>query len=157
MHSIAIFISNKLACDDISKAISGSKCATLSQGFYAVVLFDNLGNSIWAENIPAYKELSCLKKEWASIAQAASQHGKVAYIETEYFGGEGDQGAILWDHSRVIFEPQRDSADTDEEPLFPINTVLNLLGVTVSSENDEFDEIGLGNVRKNEDFELIIS
>jgi hypothetical protein len=66
----------------------------------------------------------------------------IAYIETGYFGGGGDQGAKLWKNGQRIYK-NMDAQDN------PINDVLHLMGVTVEGDMDEFDYLGLCKHRTN--------
>jgi hypothetical protein len=69
----------------------------------------------------------------------------VAYVETEYFGGEGTQAATVWDRGATIFGPAEAEAG-------PINQALRRLGVERTAGEDEFDKVGLGRHRRNEDW-----
>jgi hypothetical protein len=71
----------------------------------------------------------------------------IAYIRTDYFGGCGDQSANVSENGKEIY-----SGDTELGPGNPINEALKLLGVEKSVGNDEFDTIGLGRYRSNDDF-----
>jgi hypothetical protein len=64
----------------------------------------------------------------------------IALIETNYFGGIGEQSA------RVVHG--------QETPLKKgkINQALKILGVLRTSEIDEFDVVGLGKYRTNDDW-----
>ena len=74
-----------------------------------------------------------------------SKYGKICYLETEYFGGEGGQCACVYDNRTEIMAPTWAESDT-------INTALKILGVAPKENLDAFDTIGLGAVRKNTDF-----
>ncbi|GIH99959.1 hypothetical protein [Planobispora takensis] len=63
-----------------------------------------------------------------------------AIIQTEYFGGVGDQWAAAFAGERRL--------TTDEAS---INEALAALGVRASGAADEFDVIGLGTFRSNPD------
>lgn len=69
----------------------------------------------------------------------------VAYCETDYFGGAGDQGAKVWNNKKLIFHKYTWFG--------AINEALKLLGVKCEDGKDEFDTIGLGRFRSNEDIE----
>ena len=71
----------------------------------------------------------------------------VAYVRTDYFGGCGDQSATVMENDKEIY-----IGDTELGSDSPINEALKLLGVEKSFGNDEFDTIGLGNYRSNDDF-----
>ena len=74
----------------------------------------------------------------------ASQGGQFIYFETEYFGGEGGQGASLFRDMRLEYGPTWDG-------IGPINTALRMMGVqTVPPAIDEFQTIGLNRNRTTE-------
>lgn len=72
----------------------------------------------------------------------------IAYISTDYFGGSGNQSAKVFMNNKKILD-QDDEFDWRAKP---INSALKLLGVERISGYDEFDTVGLGNFRSNEDF-----
>jgi hypothetical protein len=78
----------------------------------------------------------------------------LAYVETEYFGGRGFQGAVVWANGQLIFGPaltgDREDFQTDNLPDNAINIALRILGVLKGNSHDEFDAIGLGKHRNNE-------
>lgn len=74
----------------------------------------------------------------------------IASISTDYFGGMGSQSAKLFVDNKIEYEAD-DEYDYDYS-LRPINTVLKKMGVVRKDGMDEFDMIGLGNYRTNEDF-----
>jgi len=63
-----------------------------------------------------------------------------AIIETDYFGGHGDQAAVVY-HARACLMPRTEGRRG------PINRALRLLGVRASRGRDEFDTLGLANYR----------
>jgi len=87
-----------------------------------------------------------LTDDFQSVLQDLSQHGKLCYLETDYFGGEGGQGACVFEHGHALMEPTWAESNT-------INTALKILGVDPVGDDDEFDTVGLCSVRKNADFE----
>lgn len=72
----------------------------------------------------------------------------IASISTDYFGGMGYQSAKLFVDSKIEYEAD----DEYDYSIRPINTVLKKMGVVKKGGMDEFDAIGLGNYRTNEDF-----
>lgn len=75
-----------------------------------------------------------------------SQNHPVAYIETDYFGGEGTQAAVVYQHGVCVMEPENAS-------IGPINSALKLLGVVKLNRytwDDEFATAGLMGFRSNE-------
>lgn len=65
--------------------------------------------------------------------------GLVAYVEAEYFGGVGEQSAVLW-------------RDGVREELGSINEALRALGVRGIAGRDEFDTVDLGRHRSTQDW-----
>jgi hypothetical protein len=63
-----------------------------------------------------------------------SDRGPVVYVEAEYFGGVGEQRALLW-------------RGGVREELPTINAGLRGLGVRGTADRDEFDSLGLGRPR----------
>lgn len=80
-------------------------------------------------------------KEW--------QSGKlICKIETDYFGGFGDQSSKLYRDNLILM-----NEDTRKDPdSNPINQALKMMGVKAKTGMDEFDTINLGRYRTNEDF-----
>ncbi len=66
------------------------------------------------------------------------------FITTDYFGGLGEQTATFY-HSAGKFEEMVNDFG-------PINQGLKKLGIQRQDLLDEFDTIGLGNYRSNQDF-----
>jgi len=79
-----------------------------------------------------------------NLCAKLSESNKVAYIEAEYFGGEGIQACNLYSDGVEI-----------EQPLISFNAInhgLRWLGIERTDEKDEFDNFGLGTHRDTEDW-----
>ena len=90
----------------------------------------------------------------ATQARAVSGLGPVAYVEAEFFGGVGEQAAVVWDRGEAVFGPtaQQFPSDVAAVNVGPINGALRALGVTAVDGRDEFDSLGLGRHRHVEDW-----
>ena len=71
-----------------------------------------------------------------------SKKGKAAYVEAEFFGGQGTQGCALFESGVTV-----GSAKENESA---INYALKWLGVNSSDSKDEFEIAGLGIQRNTE-------
>lgn len=71
-----------------------------------------------------------------------SDGARAAYIEAEFFGGEGMQVSMVFENGKIISD-----AVVSKNA---INLALQFLGVTKSSSFDEFETLGLGKHRDTE-------
>lgn len=75
-----------------------------------------------------------------------SQKGTVAWIETTYVGGFGEQGATLYQNGSCIMPPTVAFRG-------PISSALRIMGVTKATEEvDEFAAVGLCEHRENDEW-----
>jgi hypothetical protein len=77
----------------------------------------------------------------ARFAAQLSRSGPVAYVETDYFGGAGDQAATGWSGGQRVLRRARAGVG-------PVNAALRWLGVQPSGFQDEFETVGLGRYRE---------
>jgi len=84
----------------------------------------------------AFEFLSPGVEAWV---QALSADTTIAYIETEYVGGEGFERAGVWSHGKIALGPL-DGAGS-------INEALRALGVVSEPGVEEFEHVGLGRHR----------
>jgi hypothetical protein len=85
-----------------------------------------------------------LSQPFATVMRETSADGRIMYFETDYFGGMGAQGAVVYDQGVCIFGPESGE-------LGPINRALSLLGVKAAPfARDEFEAIGLHRHRSPE-------
>ena len=75
--------------------------------------------------------------------QALSRLGRIAYLETEYFGGQGGQGAVVLENAKVLLWPIWDDSGT-------INDALELIGVPINPQYDRFVALRLCDYRSND-------
>ena len=94
---------------------------------------EEIGDDDIAEN---FDKLSHPLEAWTL---QISQDSPVACVEAEYFGGTGNQSAVVWNHGLRVLGPIH-APDA-------INQALRLLGINAGSARDEFDAIGLGRHR----------
>ncbi|EME55694.1 hypothetical protein [Amycolatopsis decaplanina] len=82
-----------------------------------------------------------------------SEHGAVAYVEAEYFGGVGTQAAQVWESGETVLGPLH-LAEDEPTPAYgsPISRALRRLSVRKGAHFDEFDAVGLGRHRGTGDW-----
>jgi hypothetical protein len=153
-HHIRGFVARS---DDLQRAaahLPGARVVPLSLGFGFLPITDQLAGE--DEPVP-FEHLDRLTARLGAWAQGHSGEFPLAYIETDYFGGDGWQAAIAWVGGRVAFGPVRTSDRWEGGKFVPtpllegaINQAVRLIGVHRGSVRDEFDALGLGRHRSNE-------
>ncbi len=74
-----------------------------------------------------------------TVAALAVLAKKIAYVEAEFFGGDGTQAAAVWENGKLIFGPV---VDNDA-----INQALRIIGVAKNDHVDEFEALSLSRHR----------
>lgn len=87
-------------------------------------------------------EFMLLTNGFRSMLRTLSRNGLLAYVETEYFGGIGGQGALVCRDGIEIMPPTWNQSGT-------INDALRLIGMKCGYFVDEFEIIGFGLARSN--------
>jgi hypothetical protein len=112
--------------DDFLDEITGLQTSNYVRGFY--YLHEILYNYL--------KEISTMK-------------GMIAYVEADYFGGKGQQGAVVWDGGECILFKELGK-------MRAINEALRLFGIIKIGSRDEFETVGLSKRRHTDDWIDII-
>jgi hypothetical protein len=109
----------------------------------------------------AHPEFLALTPALSLLGNELSLLTPTAYIETEYFGGHGSQGSIVWDLGRIVLGPLRtgELRDWEFSPLIDvplhegaINQALRYLGVIRAHGTDEFSALELGSRRSDDEW-----
>jgi len=117
-----------------------------------------------AAPVAGFYSLSGDVAEWA---RRSSQHGVVAYLHTEFFGGEGFHAAMAWRDGSVAWGPMFTATSVGEaEEHYVVaanrrdlagNVLLRWLGVQAADEIDEFAAAGLGRCRWTEEWAELVT
>lgn len=119
----------------------------LEAGFEFLPLDDeNLDDVVGVQAGESLGAFTYLTPILISLLRTASKMGSIAYVETDYFGGTGRQGAIVFSKGDVTLGPLTGESGA-------INEALTVLGAPARSERqDAFATIGLDRHRFNEDY-----
>lgn len=79
-----------------------------------------------------------------------SHGGRLAYVEADFWGGNGVQTAALWENGRQTWGPEHSQVPVGPCENWPINAVLARLGAVPTDEFDLFDAVGFGRERNME-------
>jgi hypothetical protein len=145
-HFVTGIITKECDATMVAEKIPFKHFHSLRQGFVIFPLTDELIDKY----MPApqnfnFKQFTYLSAELAKLLKRASSNTQIVYIETEYFGGVGEQSAVAFEDEEVIYGPNQATAG-------PINNALQQIGVSKSEGlHDEFESVGLADFRSSEE------
>lgn len=162
-HEIHGFIARASELRAHASELGDARVISLDQGYGFLPVAEEIGDFG-----PAFDRFRCLSEKVRAWAERTSLRMPIAFIETEYWGGTGSQAAIAWSDGRIVEGPARSPADghadSFDAPMpdasvptqttaHPINDALRRIGVVVAREHDEFDALGLGRCRTNDEWQ----
>lgn len=93
-----------------------------------------------------------LPKGWKMGLLSDNDHfSNAVVIETDYFGGFGEQHATVYKDGKVL---PNNEWNPKHNKYNPINLALKFMGLESDPDKDEFDTINLGNYRDHGDIPL---
>ena len=116
-------------------------------------LLDDINDLAGKSGADPYNEFTYLSQSLSELLKNNSDKTRLAYVETEYFGGIGAQIAILYENGEPVKGPLKTESTWDNvnqkfvhnpEGDRAINSILKFMGVYRKGELDEFDSIKLG-------------
>jgi hypothetical protein len=146
-HHIAGIIARRDLFKSLEGELAGQPCFALAEGFAFMPLdCENLDAIAGLHDGRAISEFVYLTERLVELLRLASRNGELAYIETEYFGGTGGQGAVVFRGGEMASAP-------DWRERGAINSALSLMGVACKSDKpDAFETVGLDAHRSNQAF-----
>ena|SRR5436190_8542052 len=153
-HHIRGFIARQDDMQNAAASLQGARVVPLALGFGFLPVTEQLAG----DDEPApFEHLERLTSRLGEWAEEQSRQFPLAYVETDYFGGDGWQAAIAWAGGEVVFGPVRTTDLWEGGKYVPtplldgaVNRAVRLLGVERGTARDEFDALGLGRHRSNE-------
>ena len=155
-HCIQAFIGREAELRLMAQSYRSAFVISLDQGFAILPLtkelFDELGVANGNQQEVQDERFLYLCSRTFQAGQLFSQKIPTAYVETDYFGGSGSQGAAVWANGELIFRPAGTEEGVDNPSETVINAALQKIGVVKGNCLDEFEAVGLGTHRSNEDW-----
>lgn len=144
------YISGIVAKSDALREFASSRnlhpAASLACGLAFLPLSDEHLDALFPDQGQFDDSMTYLSEALKEALTEFSAGVPVAYIETEYFGGQGAQGATVYDRGHCVFGPITNEVGA-------ISDAMRLLGVTVApGQHDEFEAAGFCRHRNNEDW-----
>jgi hypothetical protein len=143
-HSIAGFVAREEVLREGARHLRHARIASLEQGFGFLPATDVLDDELGRGEMP-HDEFWRLTDGLARLGAELSRGGRVAYVETDYFGGSGDQAAMAWEDGEVLSAPHK-------ARIGAIHGALMWLDVEKGDADDRFDALGLGRHRHTDDW-----
>jgi hypothetical protein len=134
-----------------SRHLSAARMASLGQGLSLMPMTDALFDSIADGSDTGALGFWRLPGGFDRTLADWSTAGPVAYVEAEYFGGVGEQQAVVWDGGTIVLGPLQ---VREGRPFAlagsAISQALRRLGAVASAGEDEFSAVGLDRHRHRE-------
>jgi len=148
-HAVSTFIAAEPVITKLSATLGNAPFHRSGAGglcFLPVTdeTFD-LATGLKGDSDPLREGYYRFSKSLAAVASDCSADGPIAHVFTDYFGGDGTQGATVWTGGKQVMAPEVSRQGA-------INSALRRIGLKAKPPLDEFDTIGLGDYRSNDDF-----
>jgi hypothetical protein len=144
-HCVQAIVTTPNVADELRALYPQLPRVAAQQGFVILPVDAGFIDSV-TEARPAQssEKFMLLTAAFNELLRRLSRFGPLAYVETEYFGGIGGQGAAVYSGGETVMEPEwRESG--------PINRALGLIGVKRRLHRDQFRALGLEGYRSNDD------
>ena len=109
-HSVRLLVGSIDAVGGFTRSWPVARSVALLGGWRAIPLEDDLYEAIAARwpNAPPPDELDVAPPGIReALAEATKPGGALVYLETEYWGGSGEQSAMAWSAGREVFSATR--------------------------------------------------
>lgn len=134
MHSISVYLVNK-------SELRNEKIDSLKDVNKTTIRWVEMSSNILATtHIPDFKK-------WRKDKTVAKVETDYWYLHSKYYFGGSQSAKVFINGEKVL-----DQNSEFDWSLRPINSALKMLGVVKKDGLDEFDTIGLGEKRTNNDF-----
>lgn len=150
-HTVQLVVGREASIVGFLQDWPGSRAVDLRGGWRAIPVDESLYDAIAARfaAAPMVDALDHAPRGIANaLANATARGGGLAYVETDYFGGAGEQSALAYVDGVEACAPARSRGAGG-----PINAALRVIGVIRDATDDEFDTIGLGLRRSMDDYQ----
>jgi hypothetical protein len=153
MYRLQAVIAAEQVLRDLAGAFEDAHIVSLGQCLSLLPMTDALFDAVTVAGTPRLDGFWKAPAGFGRTLAACSVNGPVAYVEAEYFGGTGEQSAMVWDAGQVVLAHLH-LAEKAPIPAVgtPISQALRRLGVAKGDHHDEFDAVGLGRHRDTEDW-----
>jgi len=144
-YSLKAYLGKEENLNPILEKYSESKKVNLNEGISMIPMTDELFDEI--NEMKPSSGISTFEFLTENIENKTIQiieNREVAYVESEFFGGQGGHIGIIWRNGKRDFLTESDKSS--------MNKILKRLGVNRTLLKDEFEKVGLAKNRHTEDW-----
>lgn len=144
-YTLKAYIGKEENLNPILEKYSESKKVNLSGGISMIPMTDELFDEI--NEMKSSSGISTFEFLTENIENKTIQiveNREIAYVESEFFGGQGGHIGIIWKNGKRDFLTESDKSS--------MNKILKRLGVNRTLLKDEFENVGLDKNRHTEDW-----
>ena len=137
MHDLKALVAPISVLEEVATRFVSAVVCPLVQGFALVPISDSFAQELKGL-APAQSDsiVPDMVTGVATLAAELSLAGPVAFVSTEYFGGEGGQDAVVW-KGLLVSVSLGDQPDSPLEwPNSPVSQALRLMGVVADAGKD---------------------
>ncbi|MFI6494367.1 hypothetical protein [Streptomyces sp. NPDC050564] len=150
-YDLQAVIADGEALRDAARDLPAARLASIGQGLSLMPMTDALFDSVTNNSGVGALGFWRLPGRFEKVLADWSAGGPVAYVEAEYFGGVGEQRAVVWDGGTIVLGPLHVEEGQPFPPAgSPISRALRRLGVVAGAGEDEFSAVGLDRHRHRE-------
>jgi hypothetical protein len=143
-HCIRAIVTSRDVADQLRALYPQLPLVTARQGYVILPVDDHFLDSVTESRPPQSTATFMLQTNtFCNLLVELSRLGTLAYIETDYFGGNGAQRAAVFREGKVAMEPEWRKSGV-------INRALKLIGVKRGLLGDRFAALGLPEYRSND-------
>jgi hypothetical protein len=154
-HKITALIGSRRALSRLIEQFGPPATTELIEGLVIMPLGNLRLDLLKEAPAPIHDGFAYLSSEVEAGIVAGVGTEPALYIETEYFGGTGAQGAALFADGKLMWRRTISTEDTGTiVAKTPISQGLAALGVRSAGGQDEFDTVGLSRFRSLEELGL---
>ncbi|UJW30437.1 MerR family transcriptional regulator [Saccharothrix sp. AJ9571] len=152
-YCLQAVIASEPVLRDLAGDIEEACIVPLCQHLWLLPMTDAFFDAVTVLDAPEIDGFRETPAGFGSALAACSAKGPVAYVEAEFFGGDGTQVAQVWNDGEVVLGPLHLAEDEPFPSIgSPISRALRQLEVAKGEHLDEFDAVGLGRHRDTEDW-----
>jgi len=144
-YTLKAYIGKKENLNPILEKYSESQIVDLGYGISMIPmteeLFDQINNLEVSNSIDKFEFLTDYIERKTIEAIGLRQ---LAYVESEFFGGQGGHIGIIWGNGKRVY--------FGEHGKNTMNEIMKRLGINRTLMKDEFETVGLSKFRHTEDW-----